>query len=127
MVGGGYLHALKLVSLVCVPWFVFALCFAGNFFRPRKSRACWFVPCWFVSWLVWLPACLETRALLVGVPLVNNAPCAWWLPACLGACALVVRVLGRFVGGYLCTLELVPWFVFAISFQEEKRTLFIIY
>ena len=47
----GYLHALNLVSLVragscallvrvaCVPWLVFALCFAGNFFRPRKARA----------------------------------------------------------------------------------------
>ena len=30
----GYLHTLKLVS-----WLVFALCFAGNFFRPCKARA----------------------------------------------------------------------------------------
>ena len=40
---------------------------------------------------MWLPACLGACALLVGVPLVNNAPCAWWwLPACLGVCVLLV-------------------------------------
>ena len=46
---------------------------------------------------------------VVGVPLVNNAPCAWWwLPACLEPRVLGWCVLGRFVvGGYLHALELV--------------------
>ena len=52
LVGSGYLHTLNLVSLIGV------------------------------SWLVWLPAYLEPRALLV---------CAgWkWLPTCLEPCVLV--------------------------------------
>ena len=56
---------------------------------------------------------------VVGVPLVNvpwslcpAGWCAWWwLPAYLGARALVVGVFGRFVGGYLYALELVPWWL----------------
>ena len=71
---------------------MFALCFAGNFFRPRKARAllvrvlgwCGYlhtlnlvslvgVSLVRVSWLVWLPARLE--------------------PCVLGSCALLVRVL----------------------------------
>ena len=41
----------------------------------------------------------------------------WWLSVCLGACALVVRVPlvnnvpWLVVGGYLCTFELVPWWL----------------
>ena len=65
LVGSGYLHALNLVSLVRVPcWFVW-------FVLVRVP--CWLVCPWFVSWLVWLPACLEPR-----VP---------------GSCALLVRVV----------------------------------
>ena len=76
-----------LVVVTCIPW--------------------WFVPWWLVcpcGWCAW-----------------------WWLPACLGAYALVVGVLGGgylhalvvralvvgrlVVGGYLCTLNLVPWWL----------------
>ena len=80
-------------------------------------------------WLVWLPACLEPRALLVGMSLCALlVRVGWkWLPACLGgwcvlvclgACALLVGVLGWC--GYLHALVVralvvrvvgVPWFV----------------
>ena len=61
LVGSGYLHTLKLVSLVRVP--------CG------------------VSWLVWLPACLETR-----VP---------------GSCVLVPCWFVLVGSGYLHALNLV--------------------
>ena len=63
--------------------------------------------------MLWLPACLEPRALLVRVLVGGGYLHAlelvpWSL--CLGACALELVpwwfVLG---GGYLHTLELVPW------------------
>ena len=66
-------------------------------------------------WLKWLPACLEPRALLVGVSLCAlvgvlgggylHALVVRALVVGVSLCALVV---GRLVvGGYLCALELV--------------------
>ena len=80
LVGSGYLHTLNLVSLIGV------------------------------SWLVWLPACLEPRALLV---------CAgWkWLPTCLEPCVLAGWcVPGLCPGwcGYLHALNLVSWLVWLV-------------
>ena len=107
LVGSGYLHALNLVPcwLVCpCGWCVLVV------------RACW----------KWLPACLETRALLVGVSLcvfvgsgylhtLNLVPCwfvSWlvragwkWLPTCLETRACWFVLVGS---GYLHTLKLVP-------------------
>ena len=69
LVGSSYLHALNLVPC----WFVFALCFAGNFFRPRKARAL------LVRVLVgsgYLHAL--NLVSLVGVSLVRAGWCAGW-------------------------------------------------
>ena len=73
MLAGGYLHALNLVPWWLVGWWLAATCVSWSL---CLGGSC--------PWLKWLPACLEPRALLVGVSL----------------CALV-GVLG---GGYLHAL-----------------------
>ena len=85
LVGSGYLHTLNLVSLIGV------------------------------SLLVWLPAYLEPRALLV---------CAgWkWLPTCLEPCVLAGWCVPGWcvlVGSdYLHALNLVSWLVWLVSWLE---------
>ena len=70
LVGSGYLHTLNLVSLIGVSWLVWL----PACLEPRALLFC-------AGWK-WLPTCREPRALLV---------CAgWkWLPTCLEPCVLV--------------------------------------
>ena len=71
--------------------------------KDGSKLFCWLVCLVLVGW--WLPACLEPRALLVGVlggylHALELVP--WWLVWLVG---------WWFVGGYLHTLELVPWWL----------------
>ena len=130
LVVGGYLCTLELVScwlvlgrfvVTCMPW---SLCLGGWCWLEVVTCTPWSL-CLAGScpWLVWLPACLEPRALLVRVlvgggylhalnlvSLVCALVVGWWLEVvtcmpwslCLGACALVVRAwwwLPAYLGG----------------------------
>ena len=119
LVVGGYLHALVVrVLVVRVGWK----------WLPARLEPCALLvgvslcvlvvtcmPWWLVGW--WFAVTCVPWSFCLGW-------CAWWwLPACLGGwCVLVVGVLGGgylhalvvgrlVVGGYLCTLELVPCWV----------------
>jgi len=133
----GYLHTLKLVSLVRVSWLVWL----PAYLEPRALLVCagwsgylhalnlvsWLVCPWFVSWLVWLPACLEPRALLVRVlvGVVTCMPwtsCPWFVPCWFVSWLEVVTCIPWTLCpgwcGYLHTLNLVPagWFLLYIFY-----------
>ena len=122
-----FAHDIKDGSKFIFWWLVRVLGSCG-YFEPRALLVrvlgfcpCWFVPWWLVGWWLavtcgwcawwWLPACLGAYALVVGVSLwlvclvvVTCMP--WWFVPWWLVCPWLVLV-----GGYLCTLELVPWLV----------------
>ena len=133
LVGSGYLHALNLVSLVRVSWFVPCWCalvgvLVGVLVGSDYLHALNLVSLLVCPWLKWLPACLEPR-----VP--GSCVLGWCVPGscwlvCLagwcgylhalnlvslvraGSCALLVRVACVLVGsGYLHALNLVSLLV----------------
>ena len=118
MVVGRFVVGVPLVNNAPCAWFLagwfLGRLFLGGWFVVLGSW--WLVPCWVVPWWLvpwWFVPCwllvgggylhtLNLVPLLVGVPLVNNAPCAWFV------------VLGSLVGCSLVvgSLELVPcWLV----------------
>ena len=95
VLGGGYLHALVVRALVVGRLVV------GGYLCTLNLVPWWLVCPWcFVPWWLVCP-CVPWSLRLGACALVVRVGCKW-LPACLEPCALVV-------GGYLCTLELVPW------------------